>query len=418
MNPLTVAIAGCGSRGFDTYAQCQKRFPELMKIVAAADIRPERLQLVKEQFGLDDSQLYSSAEEMLAKGKIADVLFVCTPDRCHFAQASEGLKLGYHLLLEKPIASTLEECKEIARLAEENKRQVVVCHVLRYTVFYDTLKKLLDSGRIGRLATIQAIENVCYWHQAHSFVRGNWRNEGLSSCMILQKCCHDMDMFLYLTGKHCKAVSSFGSLMHFTADNAPEGAPMRCTENCPAADTCPYNAVNYYMGKVENGDLGWPVNVVATNPTKESVLEALKTGPYGRCVYHCDNDVVDHQVVNMLLEDEVTINFTMTAFTQSGGRRIRLMGTMGEIDADMEANVIKVLPFGGEPEIIDVTKLTDDFSGHGGGDAIMLREFLTMLMENGQPSNRLTAVSRSVESHIMAFAAEESRKNNGKAIIL
>lgn len=416
MKQITVAIAGCGARGQDTYAHCQERFPERMKIVAAADIRPEKLEQMREAFQLSPEQCFASAEEMLNRPRLADVMLICTPDKQHYAQAMAALKLDYHLLLEKPIAPTAQECRDIETLALERNRQVVVCHVLRYTVFYQKLKELLDADAIGELVSIQAIEQVGYWHQAHSFVRGNWRNAELSTPMILQKCCHDMDILLWLAGRHCQKVSSFGSLRHFTKENAPAGAPARCTDGCPAEAKCPYSAPRFYLDKVEKGELGWPVNVLTVHPTQESVMEALRNGPYGRCVYQCDNNVVDHQVVNLELEGGLTVNFTMCGFTAYNGREIRLMGTMGEIVGDMRANTIQVRPFVGEETLIDVTKLTEDFSGHAGGDARMMDDFLRLVAGEEPGSGALTSISRSVESHLVALAAEQSRLENKRVI--
>lgn len=416
MKPITVAIAGCGSRGLDTYAACQMRFPEKMKVVAAADIRPEKLEQIKAVCGLTDEQCYGSAEEMLRAGKLADVMMICTQDRQHFAHAMAALNLGYHLLLEKPFAVTAQDCKTIVRMAQERGLHVVVCHVLRYTVFYQKLKQLIDAGRVGEVVSIQASEQVGYWHQAHSFVRGNWGIEEKSAPMLLAKCCHDMDILLWLTGKRCRRVSSFGSLRHFRPEFAPEGAAQRCTDGCPAADTCPYNAERFYLGKVREGNTGWPVNILTTQHDEAGVLQALRTGPYGRCVYRCGADVVDHQVVNLLLEDGVTVSFSMCGFSKYNQRDIRIMGTHGEIVGDLGAGIIQVLPFVGEEEQIDMRTLTDDFSGHAGGDARMLEEFLDLLLGISEGSPSLTTVQRSLESHLVALAGEESRKRGGEVI--
>ena len=416
MKPITVAIAGCGSRGLDTYAACEARFPEKMKIVAAADIRPEKLAQMKALHGLRDDQCYASAEEMLSKGRLADVMFICTQDRQHYAHAMAALRLDYHLLLEKPAAVTEQDCKDIEQLAKERNRHVIVCHVLRYTVFYQKLKELIDSGTVGEVVSIQANEQVGFWHQAHSFVRGNWGVEKDSAPMLLAKCCHDMDILLWLTGKRCLRVSSFGSLRHFKPEFAPPGAAQRCTDGCPAADACPYNAERFYIGKVREGKTGWPVNILTTQHDEEGVMQALRTGPYGRCVYRCGNDVVDHQVINLELEDGVTVSFSMCGFSKYNQREIRIMGTHGEIYADMGAKTIRVMPFVGEEYVIDVATLTTDFSGHGGGDARMLEEFLDLLQGTSEGSPSLTSISRSVESHLVALAGERSRKNGGAVI--
>lgn len=412
---LTVAVAGCGSRGQDTYSKILVTMPEKVKIVAAADIDPEKLAGMRALTGISESACYASAEEMLRQPKLADIMLICTPDRCHYAQAKAALLLDYDLLLEKPIAPDAEECRELRDLALRRGRKVAVCHVLRYTAFYQKIKELLDGGVIGDVLNIQAIEQVGYWHQAHSFVRGNWRNKELSSCMILQKCCHDMDILLWLTGRHCQRVSSFGSLNLFKEEKAPAGSGLRCVD-CAATEGCPYNAVKLYLEMYRKSGDDWPQNVVAFNPTEEKLLEALRTGPYGRCVYHCDNDVVDHQVVNLALEGGCTVNFTMTAFTAHGGRVLRAGGTMGEIYGDTKENIIKVMRYGQPDEIIDVRTLTDDFSGHGGGDARLVREFVDLLRGEIGVSSTMTSIDRSVESHLVALAAEESRLNHGAVI--
>ena len=415
MKPITIAIAGCGSRGMQAYAPGQALFPGRMRIVAAADIRPGQLALMRERYGLTQAQCYDSAESMLRQPRLADAMFICTPDRLHFGQAAAALGKGYHLLLEKPIAETEAECRELERLARQANRHVIVCHVLRYALFYQKLKELLDGGAVGEIQSIQAMERVGYWHQAHSFVRGNWGNAGKSSPMILQKCCHDMDILLWLTGKHCLRVSSFGALSHFDAAHAPAGAPLRCTDGCPAGDTCPYNAERYYMGKLRAGQLGWPLNVVASCPDENSVMAALREGPYGRCVYHCDNDVVDHQVVNLLLEDGATISFTMCAFTAQGGREIHLMGTKGDIYGDLARRTIEIHPFGGEVQTLDLRTPGDAF-GHGGGDEGIVRDLLSLLRGDEGDSTRMTTLTRSIESHLVCEAAETSRLRNGEAI--
>ena len=368
---------------------------------------------MRERYGLTQAQCYDSAESMLRQPRLADAMFICTPDRLHFGQAAAALGKGYHLLLEKPIAETETECRELERLARQANRHVIVCHVLRYALFYQKLKELVDAGAVGEIQSIQAIERVGYWHQAHSFVRGNWGNAGKSSPMILQKCCHDMDILLWLTGKHCLRVSSFGALSHFNAEHAPAGAPLRCTDGCPAGDTCPYNAERYYMGKLRAGQLGWPLNVVASCPDENSVMAALREDPYGRCVYHCDNDVVDHQVVNLELEGGLTVNFTMSAFTAHGGREIRVMGTQGEIFGDLSGNLLRVMRFEQPDEVIDLGKLNEEFSGHGGGDAHLLDAFLHLIAQDAPIAKGITDISDSVESHLVAYAAERSRLRGG-----
>lgn len=414
---LKVALAGLGSRGKDTYAPTAKLYPDKMEIVAIADVDPAKVEEVAKEYNVPKEMCFSSAEELIAQEKLADVMFITTQDKQHVSQAIPALRKGYHLLLEKPISPDLDECREIVKVAEECDRKVVVCHVLRYTPFYTKLKEVIQEGTIGDIVSVMAIENVGWWHQAHSFVRGNWRNSETTSPMILQKCCHDMDLYLWLTEKTCKSVSSYGNTYLFKEECAPEGAAKRCMDGCKAKENCPFDAEKIYLDNkkigVRNGYTEWPLDVLALHPTEESIMEAIKTGPYGRCVYHCDNNVVDHQVVNLNMTDGSTLHLTMCAFTATGSRYAKLMGTKGEIIADMSANTISITRFGEETEVIDVSKLSTDFSGHGGGDNRMVEEFLDIVSERKKETASITSVEHSVESHYCALAAEKSRINGG-----
>lgn len=419
---ITVAIAGLGSRGKDTYAPAIKKFADKMELVAIADIIPEKVEVTAKDYDISPENCYTSAEEMLEKDRLADILYICTMDRQHVSQAIPALRKGYHILLEKPISPDLDECREILKVAKEEKRKVVVCHVLRYTPFYSKLKEVLDSGEIGDIVSVQAIENVGYWHQAHSFVRGNWRDSETTSPMILQKCCHDMDLLLWLTGKTCRSVSSFGGTYLFKPECAPEGAAKRCMDGCKVKESCPFDAEKIYITNkstgIANGRTGWPNDVLAIHPTEESIMEAVKTGPYGKCVYYCDNNVVDHQVLNMEMEDGATIQFTMSGLTSQFTRYTNVMGTQGQVIADMSTNQIVVMKFGKEQEIIDISKLATDFSGHAGGDTRMVEEFTDLLIEGGEPTGAMTTLDVSVDSHYVALAAERSRLENGRCITM
>ncbi len=417
--PLTIAIAGFGDRG-STYASMQKLFPEKMKIIAVADIRPQRVALAKSLYGIPDENCFPSAEEMLSKGKIADVMFICTMDRQHVDHAIPALKLGYNVLMEKPISPDLSKCKEILEVAENSSGKIVLCHVLRYTVFYNTLKEIIRSKRIGDIVSVNATENVGYWHQAHSFVRGNWRNSEETSPMILQKSCHDMDILMWLTGKQAKCVSSVGGTYLFKKDREPEGATDFCLSGCKAKENCIFDTEKIYVTNTKTGinaNAGsWITSVVSNENTPESTYTALQNGQYGRCVYRCDNNVVDHQNVNIGMTDGSTLSFTMCAFTEDCFREFKAMGTLGEIKADTKSNTISVRVFGGEEEIIDLKSIGSDLKGHGGGDSGIIADFLDMLIDETEPNDRTTTLEASMTSHYLALAAEKSRLCGGKPI--
>lgn len=413
---LTMAVAGAGMRGAG-YAECASLIPDKIEVVAVAETDPDKLRRFAEKHNIKPENCFNSVEDMLNADKLADVMALCTMDKQHYAQAIPALEKGYHLLLEKPASPDPFECKEIARVAKENDRQVVVCHVLRYTPFYSELKKIIESGKIGDVMCVQANEAVGYWHQAHSFVRGNWRNSVESSPMILQKCCHDMDILIWLIGKHVKSVSSFGERSHFRSECAPEGAPERCSEACPNYHTCPFSVEHVYLNRTDN----WPSQVVMGDPTgtnqytREEVAKALETSPYGRCVYHCDNDVVDHQVVNLLMEGGTNVTFNMSAFTYHMTRNIYVMGTKGDIVGNMRDNTITTRIFRGEEETI-IPHGEDKF-GHGGGDMGIIRDLVALLDPNDtSEKTSLTSIDTSVESHIVALAAEKSRLAGGELV--
>lgn len=421
--PIRVAICGMGSRGKDTYAPVSEMIPEHMQIAAIAEPIEEKREYCRKRYGIPEDMCFETGEEMFSEGRLADAAFICTQDQKHVGHAVAALKAGYHLLLEKPIATSLEDVRLIQQTAEAMNRRVVVCHVLRYAPFFEEIRSAIARGDIGEVVNIQALENVGYWHQAHSFVRGNWRNEAESTFMLLAKCCHDLDYLVWLCGgARCKRVSSFGSLKHFRAENAPEGAATRCTAGCKAKDSCPYDAQKIYLTDANTGILagntGWPANILSVNPTEESIREAIEHGPYGRCVYHCDNDVVDNQIVNMEMENGIHCQLMMTAFSAHSGRTIRVLGTHGAIEGDMNTNIIELQPFGGERRSIDVRKLGKDIKGHGGGDARLVNEFLRMLAGEDVSGGRLTTIAASAESHYIAFAAEQSRKHQGEVVEL
>lgn len=404
MKQITVALSGAGIRGMEAYAPYALKHPEEMKFVAVAEPDPERLEKFKKLYSINDEMCFKSWEELLVKPKLADAMFICTQDKMHFAPSMAAMEKGYHILLEKPMATDPAECIKMGELAGKLGRVFMVCHVLRYTPFFIKLKSLLQEGVIGRLISIQHNENVGYWHQAHSFVRGQYRDSAASSPMILAKSCHDMDIMLWLAGKDCVRLSSFGSLAHFRSENAPEGAPERCLDGCPHSATCNYYAPSLYL--TENTD--WPTNAISNSMAMKDRVQALKTGPYGKCVYRCDNNVVDHQVVSIEFEDGITAAFTMCAFTRDVSRTLKLMGTEGEIRGAMEKNEIEIIPFNGNEK--KVISLKEQKSGHGGGDEAIVREFIN-LVQSGEDIRSISA-TESTQGTLMAFAAEEARVTN------
>lgn len=404
MEKLKVAVIGAGMRGRDTYAaQALKPFPPI-EVVAVAEPDAERRKLFQSMYSLTDSMCFENGDALLAAPKLADAVFVCTQDREHHSPTCQALKKGYDVLVEKPMAVDAAECRAMIDCAQQEGRTIAVCHVLRYTPFFMTIKQLLDDKAIGHIVTVEHTENVAYWHYAHSYVRGNWRNTAQSSPMLLAKSCHDLDILSWLINRKCLSISSFGNLKHFKKENAPAGAPARCLDGCPHWTTCPYYAPRLYNDTQSDWQMQYTRRAVTPQPSDEALAHALETGPYGRCVYHCDNDVVDHQVVNMAFEDDITAAFTMTAFTMTNNRTTRILGTKGELHGSMEDNIIEYRDF--LTNTRHTITLDQSEEGHGGGDLGILVDFVDAVRKG---SESRSSARLSLQSHLMAFAAEEAR---------
>jgi predicted dehydrogenase len=406
--PAEVVVLGAGGRGFHAYGQWILDHPDLMRVVAVAEPDAARRERFARAHHLPADRVFADHRALFAQGRLAQGLINATMDRQHVETTLGALAAGYDVLLEKPMATTPQECVRLVRAAESAGRLLHICHVMRYSPFYATLFRVLRSGAIGEVMTVDHRENVAFWHQAHSFVRGNWGNSVRSAPMILTKCCHDMDVLYWLLGRRVVRLSSFGALTHFRPEQAPQGAPERCTDGCPHWDSCPYYAPRLYL----RDESGWPVTAITMDLSYEGRMEALRRGPYGRCVYRCDNDVVDHMTVNMLFEGDLTVTFTMHAFSHENCRTMRYDGTKASLLGHREGDRLSLHEFRtmGEQEV----PIGEVEGGHGGGDAALMMAFANSL--NGGRKGLRTSARESLESHLMAFAAEESRAKGGQVI--
>ena len=414
MKPISVIIIGAGSRG-TSYAKFMGQLPEQYKIVGVADSDPARCRRMQQTHNIPEENCFASWEEILAQPKMADLAVIATVDNMHYGPAMKAIEQGYHLLLEKPVAQTAQECAEIALAAEKKGVSVLVCHVLRYTPFFNTVKKLLMEDVIGKPMSVIHVEAVGNVHQSHSYIRGNWHSEAETTPMLLAKSCHDMDILQWLLEKPCKKVQSFGALTYFREENAPEGAPVRCADGgCPIADTCPYNCIKlYYDNKKSEWFRGACTKNIAKGdvPTDEEVMQALRTTDYGLCVFHANNDVVDHQVVNMEFEGGITASFSMNCFNK-GGRYMRIFGTKGEMFADVSTNKITVYTFEDKQSREIPVEQTEEsiLGGHGGGDIGIVKELYEYL-SGSYTGYRAADIDTSVKNHFIGFAAERARHN-------
>lgn len=407
--PVTVAIIGAGIRGAEVYGGQILGRPDEARVVAVADPDPRRRGRLAGAHGIHASRCFAGWDELLDGERLADGVIIATPDREHVAPAVRAAELGYHILLEKPVAVDPAGLETLRRRVAASGVTVTVAHVLRYTAFFRALGELLAKERIGRLLSIQHAENVGYFHFAHSFVRGNWRRQDRAAPMILAKACHDLDLLRWLGGAPCARVASFGGLSWFRPENAPPGSTERCTDGCTVERSCPYSALRIYMERFLYTD-GWPISALTDDPSPAGRLRALREGPYGRCVFRCDNDVADHQVVSLEMENGVSASLNVCGFTGEITRTVKLMGSEGEIRGHMGLGEIEVRSF--LKDRVETMQVGAEHDGHAGGDQGLLADFLRRLrrLVDGEPvPEAATSLEQSLDSHQMAFAAEEAR---------
>ncbi|WP_431924249.1 Gfo/Idh/MocA family protein [Nonomuraea jabiensis] len=405
--PITLAVVGAGARG-TAYAELAARRPDRVRVVAVAEPRAAARQQFAVRHALPPERVFRDWKELAGLGRIADAVIVATLDADHLAPAEVFAEQGYDILLEKPIAPTEADTVAIGEAAARTGALIAICHVMRYTPYTRRLREVLP--RIGEVVSVEHLEPVGWYHFAHSFVRGNWRRADEATFALLAKSCHDIDWLGHIVGRRAERVSSFGGLSHFRADRRPAGAADRCLE-CSIEPGCPYSAVRLYRdGLRDGGTKQYFTRVMTGGPlTEEAVTEALAEGPYGRCVYASDNDVVDHQVVTIEYEGGVTASFTMTAFTPLENRHTKLFGTAGQLTGD--GRFIRIYDFLSEETTIIDTSLDGSSAaeGHAGGDAALIESFVTALHE-GRPELILSGIQESVDSHRVVFAAERARR--------
>lgn len=434
-----VVLLGAGDRG-TIYASYALKHPERLRLIAVAEPIAERRERIAREHDIPANRCFDSWEKLLAEGQIAEGCIIATGDPMHVKPAIAAMGFGYHVLLEKPMALTKKDCTAIVEASIRTGMTLNVCHVLRYTDFFKTVKDIVDSGILGDVHTIYHAENVSFYHMAHSYVRGNWRCSEEASPMILAKSCHDLDLIGWFARSEPARVSSFGELSHFKGENAPEGAPVRCTDGCPAAGDCMYEAVSTYLRgrhlkqallKAGNPVLKglarfmlrfpqmagrlpllkryyiwkeWPTSTITEDLTEEGIMKALKEGPYGRCVYACDNNQVDHQEVIIEFKNGITGMLKMHGHSHEEGRTLRIDGSRGTLRGKFGG--------GGSLEVHDhqsgkkkAYRVKTDLLGHSEGDFSIMENFVSVL--NGEKG--LTGARESLISHYLAFGAHESR---------
>ncbi len=418
--PITAVIVGGGHRSV-IYADYSLKHPEALKIVGIADPNAERREMCRQKYGFPAENCFENADELAKRGRIADAVINGTMDHQHFETSVPLLKLGYDMLLEKPFAVSKDEMDALLQVIKTHGNKVMICHVLRYAPFYRSIKEKLRSGALGDIINIQMAEHVSYHHLSTSYVRGKWGNSKIcKTTMLLAKSCHDVDLMMWLMQPTLPtAVSSVGGIFQFKPENAPAGAGTRCTVDCPLVDSCRYSSKNLYLAHPNRWECyAWADLENKKDATMEDRLESFRNGnPYNRCIYKCDNDVVDHQSVLINFDSGATGTFNMVGGTAKSMRKIHITGTLGELYGVLDDNrytlshISTLAESGFADEIVDLSDAGTE--GHGGGDDALTEDFVRYL-RTGEQSVSCTAIENSIAGHLTVFLADKSREEGGK----
>jgi len=410
MKPVQAILIGAGHRGLQAFGNFALQCPHELRFVAVAEPNDERRRHFARLHGVPKERQFKSHTDLLQQRPLTDLAVNATMDRTHVETTLPLLEAGYHVLLEKPMANTPADCVRLIETARRHNRLLLIGYVLRYTPFFRTIHRLIREGRVGRIIAMHHQENVSYWHQAHSFVRGKHSRSDLGSPMILQKSSHDLDIIRWLVDSPCLRLSSFGGRAVFRSENAPEGAADRCTDGCPAESDCPYSTLKIYF----NPDIpNWMKTGLSIDTSHDALMKALREGPLGRCVYKCDNDVVDHQVANLEFENSAKVGFTMWGLSHENTRTLRIAGDKATLRGHLRKRLIEIHHYNtGDVEHVHVGKTA---GGHGGGDHAMMKDVCAAI-RTGNLDAVTSAADASLDSHLMAFAAETSRLENGRVV--
>ena len=425
--PVTAIIVGAGHRAL-VYSELAITNPELLKIVGVADPNPVRRKMCMEKFGFSEDMCFENAQELATKGKLCDAIINGTMDEQHIETAVPLLECGYDMLLEKPFAVCEEEAQLLKECAKKNNSKVMICHVLRYTPFYYGIKERIVNGEIGEIINIQTTEHVSYHHLSTSYVRGKWANsKKCHTTMLLAKCCHDIDLMMWFMSETKPVqIASFGGKFQFKPENAPDGAGNICMVDCPHVDTCVYSTKRLYIDHPDRWAFYvWDKLEHIENPTIEDKIALMKSdSPYARCIYKCDNDVVDHQSVLVNFESGATGTHNMVGGSAQSLRKIHIIGTKGEISGNFEESTFTVRKINPSPdavneecdvEVVDLNVSGDmvgAYGGHGGGDERLAADFVKFI-RGETPSLACTSIFDSMAGHVSVYRADKSREMGG-----
>lgn len=412
MKTIKAVCVGAGNRGI-IYSDYAKSHRDELMLIAVVDPNKLHRDEFAKSHGIEESMRFASVEEFIDAHVECDIIINATIDNLHCSTTKPLLIAGYDVLMEKPITADARELIDLRDTAIKCERNLFVCHVLRYTPFYKTIKQYMLDGKIGKICSVDMSEHVGVSHFIESFVVGKWRSEAeCGSPFILAKSCHDLDMLCWLNNYSDPIkVASFGERKTFIPENAPDGATEAC-HTCPHEKSCKYSMTNIFNG---NGGT-WKriihdIDKPAEQITQEDINEELKRSTYGRCVYEM-KDLVDRQNVIIKFENGSIGTFNLIGGVARGTRYVHIVGEDGEIFGTHGDNEFTLRRYDFSKKSYTDTTVKIDINkndDHLGGDAGIMKDLCAYL--NGDRSSiSITSISDSINGHLCVYAAEKSRK--------
>ena len=393
MEKVKLAIIGTGLRGAYTYAPLIAKYKDKCEIVAFVENKKGRRDLFLEKYPVDKDMVFDNLNDFIAHDKLADAVIISHYDLLHYDTAQVLLVKGYDVLVETPVANSLDGLVHLKEYSLKNKdRLFMVAYNNRYSSFYTKLKEIVDDKKLGDLINISYNVDIGYQNFVHNYVRGNWRITSDTATIMLTNSCQDIDMMINLSKGKCQKVSCFSDLRIFNWENFNTKMSENCFR-CSEEESCPFSAKKIYLQEDK-----FINNSVHINPTKDNLEAILKQGPYGKCVFYCDNDVCDNLTSIFKFDNKVTSNFNINAFTKESDKKIRLFYKEGEVEASFKQKEIKIKSFLNTDE--KIIKIDQENT-----DEKLFLDFIDRV-KNKNYKSCISDVGSVIESHVATFAAE------------
>lgn len=359
---MKVVTAGIGLRAGHVLSIMKEEMPEI-DIVGFYDPQPSHLDMIGTA-----TPRYDDVPSMLAATR-PDLFFVGSPNEFHLEQIEMGLRAGVRIFTEKPVVVSMAETMRMAELiAEYGADQIMVGLVLRYSQHMNDLRAAMADGALGQVTSLEANEHIAPYHGA--FFMRDWRRmTGHSGGFMLEKCCHDLDLYNMITGSRPVRVASFGGRKSFLPDHAP---------------TTNSEAEIFHI--------------------KKSVWNAVDDP------FTSDGDIIDFQTALLEYETGTSLAFHTNLNVPDEHRRFCVMGTHGMAEGDFVRGFLRVTRRDGS-RYADHDYTQGDpakASAHYGADHMMVHDIAQFL--RGKTQSLPVGIVDALSAGVAALALDQARE--------